>query len=518
MALIAVTVAKKAAIMAAKHVNRKHPGIWWKITAGVIVATLLAGMLLVYVAATVIAPLFAGGISETCAAEPLASEGDELHDGHGSGGGEFSTAGTPWPKEDSATVVYPAPSPVLTSPFGYRPPFLVNGVLTPGYHNGLDFGQAHGSPVLSMADGIVAGAYAGNSLYGSHVAVKHRIGGKNYTSVYGHIIGTSIKVKQGDTVKAGQQIASIGSEGMSTAPHLHFVLTAGDYSAQASEPGYTGGAGNSIDPAAFLRTQGAGKASGGLGGDDFSGVEEPEDMACSDSEGMEGDGFTAWGGHENGAIPSALLSSIAFAGEKKLVSQAARDLEGLNGEFKARFGKDLVVLRAYENGGSSAFGWARAVELRIAFGTPEYTFLEANAAKFGWAQPAIYQQGGSAASAGIWGWKGSTNVPPAATPDAEQARAIAKRILEDQYRWGSADYKCLVQLWERESNWNPLADNPTSDAYGIPQALPGSKMASEGSDWRTNPETQIRWGLKYIKERYGSPCVAWDHSERVNWY
>ena len=66
--------------------------------------------------------------------------------------------------------------------------------------------------------------------------------------------------------------------------------------------------------------------------------------------------------------------------------------------------------------------------------------------------------------------------------------------------------------------WNAAAENPSSGAYGIPQSLPGSKMATHGSDWRTNPETQIRWGIDYIKGRYGTPCGAWAHSEANNWY
>lgn len=79
-------------------------------------------------------------------------------------------------------------------------------------------------------------------------------------------------------------------------------------------------------------------------------------------------------------------------------------------------------------------------------------------------------------------------------------------------------WSCLDALWQRESNWNPSAMNPSSGAYGIPQSLPGSKMASAGADWRTNPATQIRWGLGYIKGRYGSPCGAWGHSQSVGWY
>jgi Transglycosylase SLT domain len=79
-------------------------------------------------------------------------------------------------------------------------------------------------------------------------------------------------------------------------------------------------------------------------------------------------------------------------------------------------------------------------------------------------------------------------------------------------------YQCLVLLWNRESGWNYLAKNPSSGAYGIPQSLPGTKMASAGADWATNPQTQIRWGVSYINSRYGTPCSAWAHSESVGWY
>lgn len=84
--------------------------------------------------------------------------------------------------------------------------------------------------------------------------------------------------------------------------------------------------------------------------------------------------------------------------------------------------------------------------------------------------------------------------------------------------WESDQYSCIVILWERESNWRVNAKNKSSGAYGIPQSLPGSKMASEGADWMTNPQTQINWGLKYIKGRYGAPCGALAHSNKFNWY
>jgi hypothetical protein len=97
------------------------------------------------------------------------------------------------------------------------------------------------------------------------------------------------------------------------------------------------------------------------------------------------------------------------------------------------------------------------------------------------------------------------------------AEQIAQGML-GQFGWSSSQFSCLQSLWEHESGWNVTAENPTSGAYGIPQALPGSQMSSVGSDWQTNAATQIRWGLSYIQRRDGSPCGAWAHEESVNWY
>lgn len=107
--------------------------------------------------------------------------------------------------------------------------------------------------------------------------------------------------------------------------------------------------------------------------------------------------------------------------------------------------------------------------------------------------------------------------PFAGVPDPGTAKEIAWRLLQNR-SWGQAEYDCLVALWTKESNWNVYAENRSSGAYGIPQALPGSKMATAGADWRTNPETQIVWGLAYIQGRYATPCGAWDHFLRKNWY
>ena len=112
---------------------------------------------------------------------------------------------------------------------------------------------------------------------------------------------------------------------------------------------------------------------------------------------------------------------------------------------------------------------------------------------------------------------GGAFAPPAGTPDPGSAQAYAHSLLLSR-GLGEDEFSCLVALWNRESHWNVYAHNSSSGAYGIPQALPGSKMASAGADWQTSAETQINWGLGYISGRYGTPCGAWAHSESNGWY
>ncbi|WP_336245485.1 transglycosylase SLT domain-containing protein [Nonomuraea sp. SYSU D8015] len=103
------------------------------------------------------------------------------------------------------------------------------------------------------------------------------------------------------------------------------------------------------------------------------------------------------------------------------------------------------------------------------------------------------------------------------TSTSSKNKSIAKALVAAR-GWNKAQFRCLEKLWHRESGWNHRAGNRFSGAYGIPQALPARKMASAGSDWRTNPRTQIKWGLKYIKQRYGTPCRAWAHFQSHRWY
>ena len=122
----------------------------------------------------------------------------------------------------------------------------------------------------------------------------------------------------------------------------------------------------------------------------------------------------------------------------------------------------------------------------------------------------VLRHGTTAASTAI-------RLDSAASARARYARQTARKLL-GHYGWGARQFTPLNELWNRESGWNKYASNPYSGAYGIPQAVPGSKMSSAGPHWQTNAGTQIRWGLRYIKSRYGSPAAAWGHELAYGWY
>jgi hypothetical protein len=117
-------------------------------------------------------------------------------------------------------------------------------------------------------------------------------------------------------------------------------------------------------------------------------------------------------------------------------------------------------------------------------------------------------------SGGGGGGGGLVSDPP---PSPGTYKSIAYNMMSSFGFDPSTQFSCLDALWTQESDWNPLAEN-ASGAYGIPQALPGSKMASAGPDWQTDATTQIKWGLGYIQSDYGSPCNAWAHEEADGWY
>jgi hypothetical protein len=139
---------------------------------------------------------------------------------------------------------------------------------------------------------------------------------------------------------------------------------------------------------------------------------------------------------------------------------------------------------------------------------------KAEAAKLTAAAAAFDQAQAEAAAAAAAA--AAAELAAANTPDG--ARAFAADLAESQYGWGADQFQCLDRLWQKESGWSHTAYNASSGATGIPQSLPGSKMATAGDDWQTNARTQITWGLGYISSAYGTPCSAWSHSQAMNWY
>ena len=132
-------------------------------------------------------------------------------------------------------------------------------------------------------------------------------------------------------------------------------------------------------------------------------------------------------------------------------------------------------------------------------------------------QQAAQQQAAQQQAAQQQAAQQTTAQQPAASAPSGSPQQIAEQMLS-QFGWSSSQFSCLQPLWALESGWNIYASNPSSGAYGIPQALPGSKMASAGPDWQGDAATQIRWGLTYIQGTYGSPCAAWSHEEADGWY
>jgi len=136
-------------------------------------------------------------------------------------------------------------------------------------------------------------------------------------------------------------------------------------------------------------------------------------------------------------------------------------------------------------------------------------------AKPAMADPSQLQQQSTTQSEETGGTGITASAPPA---DPTAAEADAKSMLAS-YGWNdTTQWACLYNLWERESGWNVYAENPYSGAYGIPQSLPASKMAMFGSDYLTDPVTQIKWGLYYINGTYGTPCGAWQNEVDYGYY
>jgi hypothetical protein len=219
----------------------------------------------------------------------------------------------------------------------------------------------------------------------------------------------------------------------------------------------------------------------------------------------------AWPGTSPAA--SAGVADASFAGPAAGSAARARTLTGAAARDNG-LAKSVQDLKATEAA-------ARAAALRRAVARQEVRRAQARAAaakaaaaRAAAARAAAAQQQASAASAAA---SASTAAAARAATPAGSPQQIAQGML-GSYGWSSSQFSCLQPLWNAESGWNVSAANTSSGAYGIPQALPGSKMASAGADWQTNAATQIRWGLGYIRSVYGSPCGAWSHEQAYGWY
>ena len=258
-----------------------------------------------------------------------------------------------------------------------------------------------------------------------------------------------------------------------------------------------------------------------------------------------------WGGYQNGRIPESELAQIPFSPAHYLRADAAAALVDLNTAYRAEFGVDIQVNDAYRDydgqvaardewcnrgrcdraavPGTSNHGWALAVDLggRInSWTSDEHQWMVEHAGEYGFINPdwAAPDQADEPWHWDFWGRDSAGNAGDVGADNDAQQYALTK-INEGYYdaytQLGRAqEWGCLKQLWTGESNWNHLAENPDSGAYGIPQSLPGDKMATFGDDWRTNYKTQINWGMDYILGRYETPCAAltfWN-SKDPHWY
>lgn len=438
-----------------------------------------------------------GSISETTDSSTVNTDGIVVHADYKSAG--YSTVGSTYPNVNpplTSKIVFPYSGGAMTtsSTYGWRI-HPVTGARK--FHAGEDIART--GDFNSIADGIVVKVYdPADPSISPVITIKHNINGKVYFSTYLHWSKSYVKV--GDAVTAGQKVGVTGTRGPSTGIHLHLQI------AEGAED-------NIINPATFLSQMGATSdyASSGSGGT----------MSVTDAlEACENAGLS-------GTLTSDARSIIIAAAKSQLgvpyvwggeTESMAFDCSGLvkYAYSKAGFSLDHKAQSQYDAAKKITQSQAQPGDL-IFWGTPSNVY-----------HVAIYlggnqmieapQMGANVHITTIWGIPlsfGTFDLGDSVS--GGDAKTYARNMVSSMWR-SSSEFTCLDKLWTKESGWNPLAANPSSGAYGIPQSLPGSKMASAGSDWKTNPKTQINWGLNYIQGRYGSPCSAWAHSQSTNWY
>ena len=219
--------------------------------------------------------------------------------------------------------------------------------------------------------------------------------------------------------------------------------------------------------------------------------------------------------HRSGiVVPALVMAVLLVVGVLVAAKETNTSGSGASGLFQSidSLGTSSQVA-ALENERQTIIAMNNAAETLTVASKP----AQANPTQLLAAQQAANEAASNASSdSGSETGTGITGTPPPADPS--EAMVIAKEELVDNGFSVSAQWTCLYDLWQQESGWNVYADNTASGAYGIPQSLPGDKMAMFGSDWETNPTTQIKWGLYYIKTTYGTPCAAWQNEVDYGYY
>lgn len=393
-----------------------------------------------------------------------------------------------------------------TSPYGSRISPLTNTI---EMHTGSDMAGPDRTPIRSIAKGIVK--EAGPTFYlGQWVVIEHNYDGKIWTSVYGHLTAGSQIVKPGDTVEPGQIIAQEGMTGNSTGPHLHLEIWEGHI--------FTG---KTVDPLPWLASHNIGY---------FNDPVQTKPLDCGQSI-VTDTGNVKWGNHENGKIPNDALSTLNFNDKFTLESDAAKQLEALNKDFKARFNHDLPLKQAYENletqtkdttsktlPGKSYFGWGKSIELNFdrssnafiplisepdPFTDEEYLWLSDHGKDFGWKQSPDATKSSVTPDAGKWVYVG--NIKNADTAAGYQNLALATAISKP---WNSdKNRQCLVTLWSNGNKWEPTGT--ANGLQGIAN-MPTSYLKDTKQEklYKESGKNQIAIGTQYITDKYKDPCSA----------
>jgi hypothetical protein len=217
--------------------------------------------------------------------------------------------------------------------------------------------------------------------------------------------------------------------------------------------------------------------------------------------------------HRTGVVvPALVMAVLLVVGVLVAAKEMNTSGSGASGLFESidSLGSSSQVT-ALENERQTIIAMNNAAEtLTVASKPAQADPTQLLAAQQAAADEAANSNSGSQTGTGITG-----AAPPA---DPSSAQQIGEAELVDFGFTESTQWPCLYDLWQQESGWNVYADNPSSGAYGIPQSLPGDKMASVASDWETDPKTQIIWGLGYIKSTYGTPCAAWQNEVDYGYY